>query len=122
MVIFDDLEPSLKLCLERDGERFFGPGTRELLEGIRELGSLRLSCERMGVSYSKGRKMLRKLEKMLDTPMVQCVRGGSSGGSTALTYEGERLLRHYEDYETHLKSYAKACFYQFFEEEKEEQG
>lgn len=115
----EKLEPSVKLCLERDGVRFFGPGTRELLEGIRQQGSLRLSCEQMGVSYSKGRKMLRKLEEMLDVPVVQCVRGGTAGGSTELTEQGERLLREYEGFETHLRDYARASFHRFFAEEGE---
>lgn len=116
----EPLEPSVKLCLERGGVRFFGPGTLELLERIRQSGSLRLSCEQMGVSYSKGRKMLRKLEEMLDVPVVQCIRGGSNGGSTQLTEQGERTLEQYKNFESHLKEYAKETFSLFFVEEGEE--
>ena len=50
-----EIRPRIKVQLAGT-EPFFGPGVRMLLECIREEGSVREACEKMGLSYSKGRK------------------------------------------------------------------
>ena len=56
-----EIRPRIKVQLAGT-EPFFGPGVRMLLECIREEGSVREACEKMGLSYSKGRKMLERAE------------------------------------------------------------
>ena len=57
-----NIRPRLKVQLAGT-EPFFGPGVKTLLECIREAGSIRDACEKMGLSYSKGRKMLERAER-----------------------------------------------------------
>ena len=52
------LHPALKLRLARE-RIFFGPGPAELLMQIRRTDSVRMACEQMGISYSKGWKMIK---------------------------------------------------------------
>lgn len=108
------LHPTIKICLAKGEDRFFGPGVRELLKGIRQYGSLRIACQNMGLSYSKGRKILKNLEERLQVPVIQCVRGGNSGGSTELTEQGCALLEQYIAFETQIRQYADVQFQHYF--------
>ena len=63
------IRPRLKVQLTGT-EPFFGPGVRTLLESIRKEGSVREACEKMGLSYSKGRKMLERAERELGYTML----------------------------------------------------
>lgn len=89
---------------------FFGPGTALLLQYIRECGSVATACEKMNLSYSKGRGMLRTLEQELIFPAVLCKKGGIGGGNAKLTPKGERLLEMYNEYEHQICCYAKMQF------------
>jgi molybdate transport system regulatory protein len=89
---------------------FFDPGTAFLLGYIREFGSVATACEKMGLSYSKGRGMLRTLEQELGFPAVLCTKGGIGGGNTKITLEGERLLEMYNKYEDTICRYAQSQF------------
>ncbi|NLT58332.1 MAG: NTP transferase domain-containing protein [Clostridiales bacterium] len=88
------LRPELRISLARD-KVFFGPGGLTLLELIGETGSLRAACADMGISYSKGWKMLQAIEEQLGHPVVTSRKGGEGGGSSALTPEGQALVRRY---------------------------
>jgi molybdate transport repressor ModE-like protein len=90
---------------------FFGPGTALLLHCIRECGSVSAACDRMKLSYSKGRNMLRKLEHELKYPLVQIAKGGVGGGGHAwLTPEGERFLEKFNSYSDKVIDYANNQF------------
>lgn len=89
---------------------FFGPGPASLLRLIRECGSVAAACERMRLSYSKGRGILRVLERELGCPVVLRAQGGLGGGSASLTPEGERLLEAYTQYEEMVRRYAQSRF------------
>jgi molybdate transport system regulatory protein len=90
---------------------FFGPGTALLLHYIRECGSVYAACDKMKLSYSKGRNMLRKLEQELEYPLVQLTKGGAGGGGHAwLTPEGERFLEIFCSYSDMVRNYAKNQF------------
>jgi molybdate transport system regulatory protein len=94
------------------GEKpFFGPGTAMLLQYIQECGSVFAACEKMKLSYSKGRAMLRNLEHELKYPLVQLSKGGEGGGGRAwLTPEGERFLEIFTSYSNMVHDYAKNQF------------
>ena len=86
------IRPRLKVQLVGT-EPFFGPGVKTLLECIREEGSVRDACEKMGLSYSKGRKMLERAERELGYTIVERSPGGKNGGSARVSEDGMRLLR-----------------------------
>ncbi len=86
--------PEFRLFLAAE-EVFFGPGPFRLLGLIRQKGSLQLACGEMGMSYSKGWKMLQNIENQLGCRLIERSRGGSQHGCSALTTEGLDLLEKY---------------------------
>lgn len=93
---------------------FFGPGTAQLLSGVAQCGSVYRACEKLGLSYSKGRRMLRELEQQLGEPAVQCTKGGVGGGGACLTPVGRALLERYLCYERSVRHYAEKQFPRYF--------
>ena len=101
--------PELRLRLVRK-KPFFGPGASELLSLIEEEQSVRLACQRMGMSYSKGWKILRNMEEEWGTPLILRRQGGRNGGSSSLTTEGKALLEAYREFEKVAQSLVQEAF------------
>lgn len=111
-----DFDVRVRLRMETP---FFGPGVAELMASIELNGSVAGACYEMGMSYSKGRGIIRKMEKMLDMPIVERVQGGMGGGGARLTERGKHLMQAYLAYEQDVKGYAKARFEEAFCEFKD---
>lgn len=90
-----EFRPQIRLRLIGE-EPFFGPGVSTLLWLIDETGSLQQACRKMGLSYSKGRKILTRLDRELGFSVVERWTGGSRGGGSRLSAQGRRLLRRYD--------------------------
>ena len=108
-----EIRPRIKVQLT-GSEPFFGPGVRTLLEWIREEGSVRDACEKMGLSYSKGRKMLDRAEKELGYTIVERSPGGKNGGGARVSDEGLKLLEKYERFEKELTETAAEKYREIF--------
>ena len=93
----------LTLCTE---DRFFGPGVCELLERIREEGSIQAAAARMELSYTKAWKILNRAEKELGTSLITRVCGGKNGGSSTLTEAGQEAVKDFREMENKLAAYA----------------
>ena len=93
----------LTLCMD---DRFFGPGVCELLERIRETGSIQAAAARMEMSYSKAWKILNHAEEVMGTELITRVSGGRNGGSSTLTGAGEDAVREFREMEAKLSVYA----------------
>ena len=107
------IRPRIKVQLT-GSEPFFGPGVRTLLEWIREEGSVRDACEKMGLSYSKGRKRLDRAEKELGYTIVERSPGGKNGGGARVSDEGLKLLEKYERFEKELTETAAEKYREIF--------
>ena len=107
------IRPRIKVQLT-GSEPFFGPGVRTLLEWIREEGSVRDACEKMGLSYSKGRKMLDRAEKELGYTIVERSPGGKNGGGARVSDEGLKILEKYERFEKELTETAAEKYREIF--------
>ncbi len=108
-----EIRPRIKVQLT-GSEPFFGPGARALLECIREEGSVRDACEKMGLSYSKGRKMLDRAEKELGYTIVERSPGGKNGGGARVSDDGLKLLEKYERFEKELTEAAEEKYREIF--------
>ncbi len=84
----------LQLRLARE-QIFYGPGAHQLLQLTGETGSLLEACRQMGISYSKGRKIVASIERQTGRPVLESRQGGPAGGGSALTEEGRRLVERY---------------------------
>mgnify|MGYP000020275483 CR=1 FL=1 len=87
--------PKLRLRVIFDGGRKLGPGKADLLDLIRETGSISAAGRRMGMSYKRAWTLIEELNSMFSVPLVQSVRGGAKGGGAQLTEAGNRVLAHY---------------------------
>ena len=107
------LHPALQLRLARK-RIFFGPGPAELLMQIKRTDSVRMACEKMGISYSKGWKMINTMEEELGYKVTKRQQGGRNGGSACLTPEGETLLAKYQELERRSREAVENIFQELF--------
>ena len=76
-------------------EKNFGPGVAELMQLVREKGSLSAAVKEMHMAYSKAWKIIKRAEEDLGFSMMEGQSGGEHGGKTVLTKEGEEFLDKY---------------------------
>lgn len=100
-------------------EAFFGPGPQQLLLAIKSRGSVAGACQAVGLSYSKGRGIIRQMEQELGFCLVDRIQGGANGGSAHLTAKGETFLEIYARYEQAVADYAAEIFEDYFGELEE---
>lgn len=67
-------------------------GKAELMELIRETGSIRQAAARMEMSYRRAWLLVDELNHLFRVPVIETKKGGKSGGGAALTEFGEELL------------------------------
>lgn len=108
--------PLVSLSLERELP-FFDRTAAMLLRLIRQTGSVKNACGLMGLSYSKGWNILNDLELQAGITAIHRRPGGSDGGATTLTGEGEAFLERFTAYDEEVTAYAKACFDKYFGED-----
>ncbi|WP_137136779.1 winged helix-turn-helix domain-containing protein [Rhizobium sp. FKY42] len=92
------LKPLLKVSFP-PGERL-GRGKIELLEHIRDTGSISAAGRRMDMSYRRAWLLVDAINTMFEEPSVESQRGGKQGGGAQLTEFGEELIsrfRHMEE-------------------------
>lgn len=105
----------VKLQINTD-KPVLGPGVAELLELVGETGSMKEACGRMGMSYSKGWKIIGRAEEQLGCALIRRHHGGKSGGSCSVTEESLSLVRRYRELEEKVKQYAERAFHEIFAE------
>lgn len=97
--IVRELLPNWKLWLEKDGQYVFGPGAYAILQAIKETGTITEGARKLGMSYRYAWGVIRKIEKKLDTRLLETYKGGTVGGGGAnLTEVGHQLLERFAKY------------------------
>lgn len=96
------------------GDEMLGPGLMKFLELTEECGSMQLACEKMGMAYSKGWKVLRNAEKVLGEPLLVRVTGGTGGGGSSLTESGHMLVTKYKEFSEAMDRAAEENFRRIF--------
>lgn len=110
------LEPRLKLWLERDGRLVLSDYRVQLLRLIGETGSLAEAAQRMGLSYRRAWGKVREIERNLGVTLVRSEAGGAGGGGSQLTRRGERLVALYERLRRTMERDLNEAFDEVFEE------
>jgi len=87
---------ALKLRILFDGA-MIGPGKAELLERIRETGSIAAAGRQMAMSYKRAWMLVEEMNAAFVDPLVSSARGGPGGGGARLTDAGAAVLRLYRD-------------------------
>lgn len=86
-------------------EVFFGPHMITLLIFVDLSGSLREACKLAGVSYSKGRNMVKQAEHALGFQLVESKVGGATGGTSTVSLKGKILVNRFKEFEKQLGQY-----------------
>jgi molybdate transport system regulatory protein len=73
----------------------FGPGKAELLERIRDTGSIAAAGRGMGMSYKRAWQLVETMNAMFRAPLVERMRGGAKGGGARVTAAGDTVLAEY---------------------------
>jgi len=79
----------------RLGDVMLGPGKADLLDGIRETGSISAAGRRMSMSYRRAWQLVEQLNQHFSAPVVATLTGGRGGGGAELTALGEDILSTY---------------------------
>src|SRR3546814_19813431 len=72
-----------------------GPGKADLLQGIKETGSIAAAGRRMGMSYKRAWYLVETMNRCFRSPVVEAAKGGRYGGGAVLTALGEEVLARY---------------------------
>ncbi|WP_101066922.1 winged helix-turn-helix domain-containing protein [Roseovarius salinarum] len=85
----------LRIRVVFDGGFMMGPGKADLLELIRDTGSISAAGRRMGMSYKRAWTLVETMNAGFSAPVVESTRGGARGGGARLTETGATALGHY---------------------------
>ena len=107
------LRPEFALRLARE-DVFFGPEEARFLGLIRDTGSVKLACAQLGLSYSKGWMLLKRINSGVGAPVVESIQGGTGGGCTELTEKGHWLMESFAAFDSDCREYAKKSFQKHF--------
>ena len=107
------LRAVLRIRLYRE-KKFYGPGIHQLLQLTEELGALSAACQRMGMSYSKGRRIVGDMEEELGTAVLETAQGGRTGGSSRLTPQAKEMMTRYGAFLAEAEEAVQALFHRHF--------
>jgi len=91
--------PTLSVRIDLDTEGRIGPGKIQLLEKIREFGSISAAGRAMDMSYKRAWDLVDEINRICRQPAVERQTGGKNGGGAALTPFGVSLVARYRKIE-----------------------
>jgi molybdate transport system regulatory protein len=96
-----------RVWLEHNGEKVLGRGRVELLERIKDSGSIRQAALQMKMSYKQAWDMINHLNTHFNTPLVVSQRGGKGGGNAVVTDKALSLIAEFKVLELNLTAFLK---------------
>jgi molybdate transport system regulatory protein len=75
-----------------------GKGRIELMEKIKQLGSIRQAAFAMQMSYRQAWQLIDDMNSKAGTPLVISSRGGTGGGKAVVTEKGEEIMLIFNDF------------------------
>ena len=104
-----------KIWVEAEnGDKLIGSGVCELLTRVKRGGSLSEAAKGMKMSYNKAHNLVKVLEKRFGMKVLDTKIGGSSGGGSTLTAEGEDLLDRYNKLVEKLEADMEGAYEEYF--------
>ena len=111
-----ELEPRIKLWVEKDGQLVLSDYRVQILQLIAETGSPAEAAERLGLSYRRAWGKVREIERNLGLSLVESAVGGAGGGGSSLTEDGERLVALYQRFRRRMEGELGKEFRQLFKQ------
>lgn len=100
--------PGLRIRLVLGPGVMIGPGKADLLDGIRDTGSIAAAGRRMGMSYKRAWMLVEEMNAGYRAPLVETSRGGAAHGGAALSALGVEILGAYRRIEAVSKAATEA--------------
>lgn len=85
----------VQLRLYFSSDRWLGPGKIQLLEAIRDHGSISAAARTMDMSYRRAWLLIEQINHSFREPAVSTTLGGTGGGAATLTRFGTMLITRY---------------------------
>ncbi|KVW97076.1 winged helix-turn-helix domain-containing protein [Thiobacillus denitrificans] len=79
------MKPRLSFRLILGDDIALGPGKVQLLEAIRDTGSIAAAGRAMGMSYKRAWHLVDTMNRCFKSPLVEASKGGAHGGGAQLT-------------------------------------
>lgn len=106
------LRASLQVRIHRE-KKFYGPGVHQLLQLTEESGSLASACQRMGISYTKGRRLIGVMEEQTGKPVLETRQGGKDGGYSHLTKYAKEIMECYSAFSEEAEETVQKLFQKY---------
>ncbi len=81
-----------RIWIESNNEAFLGSGRVELLEKVKEYGSISKAAKAMKMSYRQAWELIDSMNSKAKNPLVIKQSGGKNGGGASITEAGEEAI------------------------------
>ncbi len=92
------LKANGRIWIDTEDGPFMGYGRLEILEKIKEFGSIRKAALDMKMSYRQAWQLIDQMNHQAEFPLVISHRGGKGGGQAILTETGEQAIAQFKDF------------------------
>lgn len=92
----------------------FGRGPAMIMQLVKETNKLSEAYKIMGLSSSKGWKIMKRAEEDLGFPLLVTAIGGKDGGNSKLSPEGEEFLNRYNAFVDEMNEESQRIFKKHF--------
>ena len=96
--------PHLSIRIDLDTDERIGPGKIQLLENIRDCGSISAAGRAMDMSYKRAWDLVDEINRICGHAAVERQTGGKNGGGAVLTPFGTSLIERYRKIEREAAS------------------
>ncbi len=90
------LNARFNLRIYKGEKPYLGSGRIELLELIMNTGSISKASKTMKMSYRKAWQLVKEMNELAKSPLVEKSPGGSMGGGACITHEGSKAVTEYK--------------------------
>ncbi|MGC8502056.1 winged helix-turn-helix domain-containing protein [Desulfurella sp.] len=96
-----------RIWIDIDNKNFLGKGKVELLKKIDEYGSISKAAKDMKMSYKAAWDIVKEINTLAKSPILETKIGGEGGGGSVLTQKGKQLIAAFETIERDLNKFLK---------------
>jgi molybdate transport system regulatory protein len=97
------MKPHLSFRLILGDDIALGPGKVQLLEAIRDTGSIAAAGREMGMSYKRAWHLVDTMNRCFESPLVEASKGGAHGGGAQLTPRALEVIALYRRLEARAR-------------------
>lgn len=102
------MQPRLSFRLILGDDIALGPGKVQLLEAIRNTGSIAAAGRELGMSYKRAWHLVDTMNRCFASPLVEASKGGAHGGGARITPLAEEVIATYRRLEARARKAGEA--------------